>query len=143
MECACFFHDTDTPVEIGGKAVFQVIRLYQGVAGEESLMADQHSFFEAFPCQCFGGGEPAHTQEVPVFVYDGCFSVEDIGQFVAVDAVYHLLQGVILVKTVARIQEAEIIAAGKGDSFVHGIIQSFVRFAHYGVYPRAVAVDDR
>ncbi len=45
------------------------------------------------------------------------------------NAVHHLLQSIVLVKAVARIQEAEIIAAGKADSFVHGIVQSFVRFA--------------
>ena len=30
------------------------------------------------------------------------------------------------VKTVARVQETEIIAAGKGDALIHSVIQSFV-----------------
>ena len=80
---------------------------------------------------------------MPVLVYDSGFSVKHIGQFAAVDGMHHLLQCVVLVKTVARVQETEIIAAGKGDALIHSVIQSFVRFADNGVYVRAVAVDNR
>ena len=44
-----FLHDADAPVEVSGEAVLQIIRLYQRVAGEECLMADQHPLFKASP----------------------------------------------------------------------------------------------
>jgi len=71
---------------------------------------------------------------MPVLVYDSGFSVKYIGQFIAVDGVHHLLQRIILMKTVACIQETEIITAGKGDALIHSVIQSFVGFADDGVY---------
>ena len=61
MERTRFLHDADAPVEVGGKAIVQIVGLHQCVAGEESLMADQHSLLETFPGQCFRGGQPAHT----------------------------------------------------------------------------------
>ncbi len=65
----CLFHDADAPVEVGGKAVLQVVRYRQTPFGEECLMADEHTLSETFPCQHFGGGETAHTYEMPFFVY--------------------------------------------------------------------------
>lgn len=49
VQSTCFFHDADAPVEVSGETVLQIIRLYQRVAGEECLMADQHPLFKAFP----------------------------------------------------------------------------------------------
>ena len=50
MKCLALLHDTDTPVEIGRKAVMQVV-VYQSVtAGKKGLMTNQHPFAETFPC---------------------------------------------------------------------------------------------
>ena len=43
---------------------------------------------------------------------------------------HHLLQGVVFMETVSGIQETEVVARCQVDAFVHGIIQSFVRFAN-------------
>ena len=37
---ARFLHNTDAPVEIGRKTIFQVVGLYQRMTGKECLMAD-------------------------------------------------------------------------------------------------------
>lgn len=142
VQVACFLHDAYAPVEVGGETVLQVVWLYQSAAGKECLMADQHSLFETPPGQCLRGGQSSHAQEVSVFVYDGSLSVEYVGQFVAVDGMYHLLQSIVFVKAVAGVEEAEIVAGGKANSFVHCIIQPFIRFADDGLYPRPVSVDD-
>ena len=49
VQCAGFLHDADAPVEVGGITELQVVWLHQRMAGEECLVADQHSLFEAFP----------------------------------------------------------------------------------------------
>lgn len=56
MQGPCFLHYTDTPVEIGGKAVLQVIRFYHCMSCKKSLMTYEHSLFETLPCQ-FSGAE--------------------------------------------------------------------------------------
>ena len=80
---------------------------------------------------------------MPLLVYDSRFSVKYVGKFVTIDSVHHLLQRVVFVKAVACDQKAELVAAGEGNSFVHGVIQSLVRFADNSMYPWAVSVDDR
>ena len=82
-------------------------------------------------------------QKVPVFVNNRSFPVDDVGENTPMNAVHHLLQSIVFVKAVARIQKTEIVAAGKGNRLVHGIVQSFVRFADDGSYPWTVSVDDR
>ena len=49
VQCAGFLHDADAPVEVGGITELQVVWLHQRMAGEECLVADPHSLFEAFP----------------------------------------------------------------------------------------------
>ena len=45
-------------------------------------------------------------------------------------------------EAVAGIEEAEVIAGGKADTFVHGVVQSLVRFAHDAGDAVAVTVDN-
>lgn len=70
MQGPCFLHYTDTPVEIGGKAVLQVIRFYHCMSCKKSLMTYEHSLFETLPCQFFRSGKAAHVQEVAVLIYN-------------------------------------------------------------------------
>lgn len=70
MQGPCFLHYTDTPVEIGGKAVLQVIRFYHCMPCKKSMMTYEHSLFETLPCQFFRSGKAAHVQEVAVLIYN-------------------------------------------------------------------------
>ena len=61
MQGPCFLHYTDTPVEIGGKAVLQVIRFYHCMSCKKSLMTYEHSLFETPERKggaCAGSGGP-------------------------------------------------------------------------------------
>lgn len=89
MQGPCFLHYTDTPVEIGGKAVLQVIRFYHCMPCKKSLMTYEHSLFETLPCQFFRSGKAAHVQEVAVLIYNRGFTVQHVRQFASVDRVYH------------------------------------------------------
>ena len=68
MQRPRFFHDADAPVEVGGEAVSHVVWYRQAPFGEECLMANEHTLPETLPCQHFGGGEAAHTEEMPFFI---------------------------------------------------------------------------
>ena len=94
-------------------------------------MAHQHSLFETFPCQRLRSGETAHTDEVSFLIYQGRFTVQYVGELVAGQRMHHLLQRVIFMEAVAGIEEAEIIARSQPDTLVHGVVQTFVRLAHY------------
>ena len=94
-------------------------------------MAHQHALLEAFPIQTFGSGEATHVLEVPFIVHNGGFSIDDIGKFLGMKRLNHLLQGVVFMQLVACIQEAEVVARSQMDALVHGIVQAFVRFTHY------------
>ena len=80
---------------------------------KKSLMTYEHSLFETLPCQFFRSGKAAHVQEVAVLIYNRGFTVQHVRQFASVDRVYHLLQSVIFMETVACIEEAEIISRGE------------------------------
>ena len=49
VQCAGFLHDADAPVEVGGITELQDVWPHQRMAGEEWVVADQHSLFEAIP----------------------------------------------------------------------------------------------
>ena len=80
VERMAFFHDTDAPVKISREAILQVVWHRLILPCKESLVADQHPLSETFPVQVIGGRKAAHPQEMPFFVYNGSFSVDDIGQ---------------------------------------------------------------
>ena len=106
-------------------------------------MADKHSLFEAFPRQRFRGGQTAHTDKVPFFIYQSRFAIQHIRQFASCQCMYHLLQRIILMKTVAGIEETKVIARSQPDTFVHGVVQAFIGFAYYLCDVILVAVCDR
>ena len=142
VQGSCLFHHPDAPIEVSGEAVLQVVGFHKGSFGKEGLMADQHALLEASPGKRFRGGEAAHADEVPFLIHQRCFAIQHVGQFAAGDGVHHLLQGVVFVEAVAGIEEAEVIAGGKSDAFVHGVVQSLVRFAHDAGDAVFVPVDD-
>ena len=135
-------HDADAPVEVGGVAVAQVVGHHAVAPGEEGLVADQHALAEALPRQHVGGGKAAHAQEVAFAVHQFRLAIEHVGQLRLVDGVRHPQQGVVFVEAVAGVEEAEVVARGQPDAFVHGVVQPPVRLAHYDGDAFAVAVDD-
>jgi len=136
-------HHADAPVEVGGKAVAEVVGHGTVAAGEESLVADEHPLAEAAPRKVFGRFEAAHPQEVALAVDDGGTPVNDIGQSgQSRKAVDDELEGVVFVQLVAGIEETDVVARGEADALVHRVVQPAVGFAHYGVDVLAVAADD-
>ena len=133
----------DTPVEVSGEAVAEVIGHGMVAAGEESLVADEHPLAEAAPRKVFGWFEAAHPQEVALAVDDGGTPVNDIGQSgQSRKAVDDKLEGVVFVQLVAGIEETHVVARGEADAFVHRVVQPAVGLAHHGVDVLAVAADD-
>ena len=125
----CFFHDADAPIKVGREAVLHIVGYGQTSFSEESLMTNKHPLLETLPCQHFGCGEAAHTEEMPLFINQSRFTINYVRQFTNSQGMYHLLQSVIFVETVSGIEETEIVAGCQVDAFVHGIVQSLVRFA--------------
>lgn len=140
------FHDPYAPVEVGREAVMQVIERGDGAAGEEGLMAYEHSLLEAFPVQMFGRAQPAHTDEMSFVVDDGCLSIDDIRDFRAVvvrqHRVHDALQCVVFMQAVTGVEETDIVACRQSQAFVHGVIQPFVRFTDDRVDVFSVSFDD-
>lgn len=136
-----FLQDTDAPVKISRKAVVQVVGLDQGASGKEGLVTHPHALPEALPGQYLGSRQAAHTQEVTFAVHNGCFSVQHIGQVSAVDGMHHPQQGVFLVQFIPCVQEAQVVAGGQADAFVHGVVQAVVGFADHGGDMFAVLLD--
>ncbi len=136
-------HDAYAPVEVGREAVAQVVGAGQRAAGEEGLVAHEHALPEAAPGQHLGGGESAHAHEVAFAVDEGGLAVHHVGQGGGgVQAVYHLLQGVVLVEAVAGIEEAHVVARGQCQSLVHGVVQAVVGLADEACHAFLVAADD-
>ena len=103
-------------------------------------MAHHHSLLETFPVQFLCWEAFPHVQEIPVFVYNGRFSIKHIGQFSIFQRIHHALQSIVIVKLVACIQETEIIARCQTDAFVHGIVQSFIGFTDDAMYSLFVSI---
>ena len=135
-------HDADAPIKVRRVAIAQVVGHHTVTAWKECLVAYQHPLAETLPRQYFGGGKAAHTQEMSFVVYQFRLAIEDIGQLGFTQGVRHALQGVIFVKAVSGVEEAEVVARGQSDAFVHGVIQALVRFAHYGGDAVAITVDN-
>ena len=93
MQILGILHDTDAPVEVGRKPVLQVVWMFQCQfpTGEESLMAYQHSFLEAFPMQYIGCLKAPHVQKMSFFIYNGSLAINHIGYFLAFQCNYHPL----------------------------------------------------
>lgn len=143
MQHGALLHHADTPVEVSGEAVAEVVGHGTVAAGEESLVADEHPLAEAAPRKVFGRFEAAHPQEVALAVDDGGTPVNDIGQSgQSRKAVDDELEGVVFVQLVAGIEETHVVARGEADALVHRVVQPAVGLAHYGVDVLAVAADD-
>ena len=67
-------------------------------------------------------------QEVSFFIYNRCFTIDDIGKFLSLQCVYNLLQGLVFMKLIACIQETQVISCRHSDTFVHGVVKSLVWF---------------
>ena len=146
MQVPGLLHDADAPVEVRREAVAQVIVRGDGTAGEEGLVAHEHAVPEALPREVLGRGQAAHPQEMALTVDQRRVAIEDVGRTRCLMAgghrVDHAQQGVVLVEAVACVQETHVVARGKGQPFVHGIIEPLVRLAHHGVYVVTVTLDD-
>ena len=80
---------------------------------------------------------------MPFAVHQVRLAVDDARQrVVRSQRVDNLLQGIVLVKAVAGIEETEVIARGQRDALVHGVIESAIRFADHAGNAVAVTVDD-
>ena len=123
MQHGALLHHADTPVEVSGEAVAEVIGHGMVAAGEESLVADEHPLAETVPCKVLRRFEAAHSQKMPFFIDDGSTPVNDIGQSgQSRKAVDDKLEGVIFVQLVAGIEETHVVARSEADAFVHRIV---------------------
>ena len=79
----CLLHHSDTPVHIGGKAVFHVVVnvLADVSVGIERLVADQHSVLETLPVKVLRRSETSLSYEFSCLVHDVGVTVDDAGEF--------------------------------------------------------------
>ena len=151
-EVVRLLHDADAPVEVGRETECGVVLRTKVAPGIEGLVADEHSLLETFPGQPFGRGETAWSEVSPFIIDNVGMAVEDTGQAPSISprgggfsgngicpslplgegqGEAYPLQRIRPMQLVARIEEADVVARGQTESFVHGIIQSFVRLAHH------------
>lgn len=105
-------------------------------------MAYQHALPEAAPSQHLRGGQAAHAHEASFLVHQLRFAIQHVGQFASGEGMHHLLQGVVRMKTISGIEEADVVARSHADSLVHRVIQALVRFAHHAGYAVFIPLDD-
>ena len=76
------FHDTDTPVDIGRIAIALVVGCGDGkvCAGIKSLMADEHTLTEGFPCEVLWGSKTTMVEETAIAIDDIRIAIEHGGE---------------------------------------------------------------
>ena len=121
-------HAADAPVEVGGKAVGQIVWKGDLAIDVEGLVTDEHSVFEGTPSEVFGRSETTVAKEGAVVVHDVGVAIED-SDGGAVGRCRNLCEGVLAVEFVASVEEAEEVAGGEFQGFVHGVVQPLVGFA--------------
>ena len=126
---SAFFHAANAPVEVAREAVGKVVGRSQPAACDEGLVAYQHSHAETFPGEFFGRFQPSHRDKTPFAVDDGRLAVNDVGTVFS-DEIGYLLQRIGCIEAVARVEKDEVFAVGRGNAFVHGVVEAAVGFAH-------------
>ena len=74
-------HNADTPVDIGGVAITEVVGRGDGEIGTgvEGLMTDEHTVTEGFPGEVLRRRETTMVEEVSFGVYDVRVAIKDGG----------------------------------------------------------------
>ena len=94
-------------------------------------MAHKHAILETAPVEVLWCLQATHTYEIALLVNLGCLTVEYMRQFLFIlDGIHYGLQRIGCMECIAGIKEAEIVTRGKGNSLVHGIVKSVIRFTH-------------
>ena len=92
--------------------------------------------------QLFGDGKAAHVEEFFFGIHNGGFTIYDIRKFGRWEILDNLLQSFVCMKFVPCVEEAKIVTGSQADSFVHGIVQPFVRFTDYSTDMLLVFIDN-
>lgn len=129
-------HDAYAPVLIGTVSVAEVVGMELGIGtkDEERLMADDHAHTEAAPRENVGSLQTTRSEVVAFSVHQLRLAIDHgrlkpVGGDMTLDGAVKLLQHIVAVETVAGIEKQQIVARGKGDAFVHGVIDTAVGFA--------------
>ena len=126
--CAVFFDETQHNFKIGGGADFRnegavllvaaVAAVEGGVSGHPASLEGAGGIFLAFPS---ADDLAIRIDEKEVTVNGICFGVLR-------ESISDILQDFIVEVVIIRIKEADDIACGHSDTFVHGVVDSIVLF---------------
>ena len=86
---------------------------------------------EAAPGKFVGCLQTAHTHKLALFVDLGGLAIQHTGQFILTgNGIHYCLQGICRTEGITSIEKTEIVACRKGNTLVHGIVQSLIGLAH-------------
>jgi hypothetical protein len=123
-------HTSDAPIKVGRETVREVILLHYPAIDVEGLMTHEHALAETLPRKMLRRNETTRTQQVAIVIHNVSIAI-DYTHIVSISLICYMLERVVSMKLIARIKETHIIALGKADGLVHGVVKSLVTLAYY------------
>src|SRR5690606_13557922 len=135
----CLLCGADNPVDVSAKLVLCIVGFCKFAPHVDGLVADIHAVFKGLPRKHFGGFMPPVAENIPLLVYQFCFSVIDVSVVVAAK---YFFQGGAFIEFITGVQKQDVISGCKPEAFVHGVVDSVIFFRDKNVYMRSVLFDD-